>query len=266
MQVKEVEIPYGKSDRFRIYPMGDEHTGTLYCNEDDLKEQIDIIRKDKNALWVGMGDKAEFITPSDPRWEVDSLPKWLHQDNIGTDQEERYCELYRPISHKCLGLLEGNHEDAIRIHSHQDVQKNICKKLGVENLGYSCFIRLKFKRNKSNEVHMVTGFFTHGAGCAITKGAKLNRLQRIMDSFEADFYAHGHMHDIITDEKAYLTLDSRNHIKQKVKVGAVTGCWFMTYAQGVRASYGEKKTYPPSVMGCPVFLIDPNTGTVKVER
>ena len=266
MQVKQIIIPYKAADRFRFYPMGDEHIGTLYHAESELLSQIKIIKNDPLAYWFGMGDKAEFITPSDPRWAAKAIPEWVDPDNLATDQEDRYCDTYYSIKDRCLGLLEGNHEDAIRVHNHSDVQKNICKKLGVDDLGYSCFLRIKFKRHLSRETHMVTGLLTHGSGCAVTKGAKLNRLQRIMDSFEADFYAHGHMHDIITDEKSYLTLDSNNNIKQKVKVGAVTGCWFRTYTQNVRASYGEKKTYPPTAIGAPVFVINPNTATIKVER
>ena len=88
----------------------------------------------------------------------------------------------------------------------------------------------------------------------------------IMDSFEADFYAHGHVHDIITDEKPYLGLDSNGNIKHKIKVGAMTGCWFRTYTQNVRASYGERKNYPATSIGCPVFLVNPNTASVSVQR
>jgi len=266
MQVKEVTIEYRMSDRFKIYTIGDEHIGTLYHDEDGLRAKIKEIKNDPLALWVGMGDKAEFITPSDPRWTFGVIPEWLSADNIAEEQEDRYCEMYDSIKGKCLGLLEGNHEDAIRIHSHIDVQKNICKKLGVDSLGYSCFLILKFKRRHSNEVHTVRGFLTHGSGGGITKGAKLNRLQRLMDAFEADFYAHGHVHDIITDVKPYLGLDSNNRIKHKIKVGAMTGCWFRTYTQDVRASYGERKNYPATVIGCPLFKIDPNTATVSIER
>ena len=266
MQVKEIIVSYGYRDTFKLYTLGDEHTGTLYHAERELLEQIDKIKKEKYSFWVGMGDKAEFITPSDPRWEAGAIPEWVHDDNIAVDQADRYCNIFDPITDKCLGLPEGNHEEAIRIHSHINVQKNICRKLGVDNLGYSCFLKLKFKRRRSNETHMVTGFLTHGAGCAITKGAKLNRLQRTMDSFEANFYAHGHVHDIITDEKAYLTVDSQNRVRQKSKVGAMTGCWFRTYTQDVKASYGEKRTFPPTVIGAVAFVINPNTSEVKVER
>lgn len=266
MQVKEITIPYRVPDVFNLYTLGDEHTGTLYCAEEELREQIQVIKNDPMAYWVGMGDKAEFITPKDPRWDVGAIPDYVSHDNLGIDQANHYCEIVDPIKNKCLGLLEGNHEDAIRIHSHLDVQKYICDKLEVDSLGYTCFLKLKFKRRNSKEVHMFTGYLTHGSGGAITKGAKLNKLQRIMDAFEADFYAVGHMHELITDTKPYMTVNSNNIIVAKSSVGAVTGCWFKTYTQGVRASYGEKRGFPPTAIGCPVFEITPAKGTISVSK
>lgn len=265
MEVKTITIPYTTPDEFHIYLIGDEHGGTKHCASDALQKQINIVKNDPLGRWVGMGDKGEFISPSDPRWDTGVIEDWVHPDNIALDQSNWYCDMFSPIASKCDGLLEGNHEDAIRTHSHIDVHNYICDKLGVANLGYSCFLRYLFHRKKSNEAHQFTGFFTHGSGWAITKGAKLNRLQRIMDSFEADMYATGHMHDIITDTKSYLTLDANNIIKQREKVGAVTGCWFRTYSQGVRASYGEKKNYPPTIIGSPMFTITPQKYKVTVE-
>ena len=512
MEVKTVKFNYRMPDQFHLYTIGDEHCGTKYCAATALRHQIDVIKNDPMALWIGMGDACEFIAPSDPRWDTGVVEDWVHPDNIALDQSDWYCNLYAPIKDKCIGKLEGNHEDAMRIHSHIDVQKYICEKLGVDNLGYSCFIRFQFKRNKSNEVHQFIGYFTHGSSNAITKGAKLNMLQRKIDAFEADLYAclhpktkvlsgnlewmpigdvkfgdellgvdeypqHGlcrgvvhtkvlevnrrysdsylvelndgtsiittaehpwlnrrrpngavsggnynwyrtdklrigdkllrvfpvwdnnnswdegyiaglldgegsitvggssrarmvafaqkeglvlnhyedylkrkgiryrininsdcyqvvvrkdaaqliggvqpirlkdkaralvekrlqnpdtsivtritpsgmqevvtiktdshtfiaegiathncgHMHDLITDSKAYMTLDAAGHIKQKEKVGAITGCWFRTYTEGVRASYGEKKGYSPTALGCPVFTITPQKQTVTVE-
>jgi len=265
MEVIETTITYARPDEFHFYPLGDEHCGIQHCAEGEISKQIKIIRDDPLGYWFGMGDKGEFISPSDPRWDVGVIADWVHQDNIAVDQTDWYCDMVSPIKGKCLGLLEGNHEDAIRIHNHIDVHKNICTKLGVRNLGYAAFLKLVFKRNRSRECHSIIGYITHGSGWAITKGAKLNKLQRMMDAFQADFYAMGHMHDIITDSKPYLTLDVMNRIKQKEKVGAVTGCWFKTYAQGIRASYGEKRNYPPTAIGCPVFTIKPDTQEITVE-
>lgn len=265
MEVKEVRIKYrSRKAEYHLYPLGDIHAGIKHCGESMLKRQINLIKNDPLALVVGMGDYAECITPSDPRWDTHVIADWVDPDNIAEDQTQWVADVLSPVQDKIIGLLEGNHEDSIRIHSHVDVQKNLCKRLEVDNLGYSCFVRLAFTRN-STATFTVVCFFSHGAGWAITKGAKLNRLQRTMDSFEADIYAIGHMHDIITDTKPYLSLGANNKIQQKEKVGAVTGSWFKTYEQGVRASYGEKKNYPPTTLGCPMFTIVPDKMILKVE-
>jgi len=266
MEVIEKEIPYKHNGAIHLYTIGDEHIGTQLFAESRLQAKITQIKRDPIAYWIGMGDKAEFISPSDPRWDAGVIANWVHEDNIAIDQSEYYCDLYTPIIDKCIGLIEGNHEDAIRIHSHIDVQKNICKHLGVPNLGYSCWVRFKFKRRSSKEAHVFDGVFTHGSGWAITKGAKMNKLERFMDAFNARLYAYAHVHDIILETgKAYLDLDAKGNIKQRTKVGAMTGCWFKTYSQGVRASYGEKRSYPPTEIGCPMFTIYPDKDILKVE-
>jgi hypothetical protein len=268
LQVKVVEIPYKRPDEFHLYCFGDIHCGTKHCAEAEVDKLIARIKADPKAMWIDMGDKGEFITPGDPRWDVGALADWLRkdedEDNIPELQTEWYADKFEPIAPKSVGLLEGNHEDAIRTHSHVDVHKNICKRLGVDSLGYSCFVKFKFVRGDS-ERHEWTGFFTHGSGSAITRGSKMNRLQRMMDSFDADFYAMGHMHDVITTPKPYITVDDANKVKEKVRWGAVTGCFFTAYTQGVRASYAEKKGYPPTQIGGVVFTIIPDKNIIKLE-
>lgn len=268
MQVHERVIQYkSRRDEFHLYPIGDEHLGTIHCAESKLIEQHKIIKNDPLALWIGMGDKAEAITPSDPRWDSNSIASWLHQDNIAEDEANRYIEIVSKYgdTSKCLGLLTGNHEESIRRHSHSNIHTNICKRLNLPDLDYSAFIRLVFRRGRNGSSFEVVIYATHGAGAAITKGAKLNRLQRVMSDFESDITLHGHMHDVITDTRVPLGLNRQNEIKAKRKVGAITGCWFRTYTQGEKASYGEIQSFPPTVLGCPVFTIIPDKGEIKVQ-
>ena len=268
MEVIEKTIEYKVSGgEWHLYPIGDSHLGIKHCTESDLKKTVAEIRDDRTAIWIGMGDYGEFITPSDKRWDAKVIADWLKddQDNIAEAQTDYIEKIFRPIRDKCIGLIEGNHEDAIRHFLHVDVQKNLCKRLELPNLGYSCWVRLRFSRKNSTEQHVFKCVFTHGAGWAITPGAKMNRLQRFMNAFDARIYAMGHMHDIITHTVPYLELSDANIIRQKERVGAVTGCWFKTYAQDVPASYGERKNYPPTSLGCPVFSINPHTSAVKVH-
>lgn len=265
MQVKEVRFKYSRPDIFQIIPFGDCHLGTVHCCEDEIQKKVKQIQNTENCYFVGMGDYMECITPKDPRWDGSGIAGWVHDDNIAYDQTNRLCEILAPIKDKCLGLLEGNHEDAIKKHNHDNVQRVICEKLGVTNLGYSCFIKFIFIRSKSHNEQYI-GYFTHGAGCAVTAGAKLTRLQRTMDNFEADIIAHAHVHDVLTYVKPYLMLNSANQVKSRVKVAAMTGCYFRTYTQGESSSYGEIKSYPPTTLGSPTFTIIPDKGILKVNN
>lgn len=269
MQVyKFREIRCGKGDTVSIYPLGDIHAGTIHCVEEEIREKVREIQSDPLALWIGMGDLGEFITPSDPRWEPSqfAMAKWLEPDNIAEGQRKWLRNLLKPIADKGIGLLTGNHENSFRIHSHNNIHQNLCDDLGLPNLGYTVFVHFTFSRHAArNDTRMYKGVFTHGGGSSITRGGKLNRLEKFMNNFDADFYGYAHMHDIITSSAPQLTTTKNLMIKERKRVGAVTGCWFRSYSQGTLASYGEIKGYSPTTMGCPVFRIRPYHDDLWIE-
>jgi hypothetical protein len=238
-----------------LYKVGDEHTGTKHHAARELAKTVERIRADPVARWIGMGDKCEFITPSDPRWDGGAICDWVSPDNIAIDQCDYYCDVMAPIADKCDGLLWGNHEYEIRRHSHIDVQKYICKKLGVQDLSFQAWIHYTFKAT-ATQTTGIDVIVTHGAGSARTRGAKMNRLEWLMNAFGGDIFGHGHMHDVILHPgMPYLVVTRDGKLKQKRKMGAVTGCYFRTYTQDVESSYGEQKNYPPTIIGSPMFRI-----------
>jgi len=238
-----------------LYLVGDEHTGTKYHSEKELAKTIKAIHDDPAARWLGMGDACDFITPSDPRWDGGSICSWVSPNNIALDQADYYCDVMAPIASKCDGKLEGNHEFEIRKHSHVDVQKYICGKLGITDLSYQAWVRYVFKPTATQKVAVDT-VVSHGAGCATTRGAKMNRLERLMGAYDAAIFGHGHVHDVILHAgNPYLYLTRDGKIKQRRKVGAMTGCYFRTYTQDVESSYGERRGFPPNILGSPMFTI-----------
>jgi len=264
MEVIQKVVDYkSRSDVFKIHPIGDTHLGTAHCAEDKIKSRIQQIKEDPLALWIGMGDYGEFISAKDPRFDGKVIADWIDPNEIAESEIERIVELFKPIRSKCIGLLEGNHEDAFRKHQDGDPQKQICKRLDLPSLGYSAFIKLVFRRCGGTGREFL-GVVSHGAGGAITRGAKMTRLERFMDNFNARWYAHAHVHDIITSSKHYIELTDGNKITSLEKVGAMTGCWFRGYTQGVAPSYGEIKSYPPTALGAPTFLFDPDDNKVSV--
>ena len=266
MEVISYTIPYSQKNAIKIHCLGDIHGGIKHCAESMIKAKVQEVKEDPCAYWIGMGDYGEFITAKDPRWDIAVVSDWLKKDNIARGLEKWVIDLFKPIKHKCIGLLEGNHEDAIRIHNNDDVQTNICDGLGVANLGVTCIVRLVFNRRNSAETHVIKGAFAHGAGFAVTKGTKMNRLERFMNIYPTcRLVAIGHMHDKIMLELPYLDVNENNEVLQYVRVGAVTGSWFKTYEQGVRASYGEKRGFPPTTLGSPTFYVKPTANKVWVE-
>ena len=264
MESIEYRVKYrSRKDEFRLWPLGDIHAGSLHCAENEIKRQVQIIKDDPHSVWVGMGDYAELITPKDSRWDTDVIAEWVERSNPAESQRVWVRNLFKPIADKCIGLLSGNHEESIRLHNYQDIHLDLCRDLGVTNLGYSCFVRFKFQRY-TGTVHSFVGVFQHGSGGAQTEGGKIMRLKRLMDSFDADIYAMGHIHDIQIDTIPQITIDDAGKIKQKVRVGAITGSWMKSYTQGIRASYAERKGYPPSVLGCSHFVISPDKETLRV--
>ena len=268
MEVKDITITRTRSSVFKLYCLGDIHAGTIHCVEKDIKEKIREISQTKNAYWVGMGDYAEFITPSDRRFDPSqkAIANWVEQDNIAECQTKWVVDLFTPIKDKCWGLLYGNHEESIRKFNHDNVQKNICDRLGVDNLGFSCFLILHFRRAGKSDGRNYKCAITHGSSSAITEGAKLMALMRFMKSMDADMYAYGHIHDYIPKSFTRLGVSDAGRIKNKVAIGATTGSWFRTYTQGIISSYGEQKVYPPTEITAAVFTIDPERDFIDVNR
>lgn len=265
MQVATKRIIYNsKLDEFHLYAIGDMHLGTKHCKERQLTNRMKFIGEDPLGLWVDMGDACESITPSDKRWDAKVIADWCKPDNIAELQKQRYVEIVGDAKDKCIGKLSGNHEEEMRKRGHVDIQSNICTTLGVADLGYTCFYRLLFQRNHSATVFEVNCVFTHGAGCAITPGAKINRLERFMLRFDAQIFGYGHTHAVITTTIPVLTLTRAGKIQSMDKCGAMTGCWFSTYTQGVGSSYGEQKDYPATCLGNALFTIRPNDRHITV--
>lgn len=268
MEVKDITIKRVRSTVIKLYMIGDIHAGTIHCVEDRIKKKVQEIKESKNTYWVGMGDYAEFITPNDRRFDPSqkAIAEWVEQDNIAESQTKWVVDLFTPIKDKCWGLLYGNHEENIRKFNHDNVQKNICERLGVDNLGFSCFLRLQTHRGKQSNARLFKCSFIHGASSAITEGAKMMALMRWMKANDADIYAYAHIHDYMPKSLSRLTVSDSGKIKQKVSIGATTGSWFRTYTQGIIASYGEMKAYPPTEICCAVFTIDPEHDFIDVNR
>jgi hypothetical protein len=273
-----------RSDVFTIWNLSDLHLLNKACAVDDVKRDIEIIKNDPFSFWVGGGDYAEFIGHDDKRFDPDAVSedvKVKDLGRLGKYEMEMVRGLFSPIKHKCLGLLFGNHEYKFEIEKKQlDLHGWLCTELSVDNLGYSAmfdliFVNLKIKipmlsnkapaYDKQRGVEAFRFFVHHGAGFASTPGGKLNKLIQAMNSFDAEIFMLGHVHD--QTGRRQVTIGADEHCtksKAKVKLGVISGSYLKTYSDGV-TTYGEQRMYLPTTLGAAKISIRPDTRELKAE-
>lgn len=264
---------------FRFYGIGDSHLGVIHSDEDLLRETVSDIAKDKNALWVSMGDLADCVTPSDfKRWDGKILAHWMkgNEDNIGPTQLDKVDEIFSPIWDKCIGLIEGNHEANIRRFNHYDFMKELLKRVNhketppwdkVPYAGVSCFIRLNFKRMNSNESHDYIIHARHGEGAARTSGARALAVLRLSQSMvNAHITLMGHLHGQESPDIPQRLIFRNGKIKSFETIATMTGAWVKAYMQGVPPCYLERWGSPPSTLGCPKIVLNPTIGQMELIK
>jgi hypothetical protein len=275
MQVATKEIVYtSRSDVIKITPVGDIHYGGRDCNLKLLRACVRKIATDPLHYWIGMGDYAEWIVPTDPRFDFRDLSpeekaEKLH-GMVSSHERDIATELL-PIKERCLGMIEGNHEHKLTKRLYVPVQANLCRAIGGESntldLGYSAIVKLRLirKNGSSSTSSMCKVYLHHGAGGGRKKGAKVNRVEDLASMFPyCDIYVQGHVHDRICFISSALDArDKSDTIYDRPRAFGVTGTFKETYTQG-GMGYGEQAQYPPTALGVITFTIRPTDDGLEI--
>jgi len=271
MEVIIKEIEYTRPDVFRIYPFFDSHLGAVESSEDALIRKVkECASYDRLGIALGGGDWLDCITHNDNRFSMNGLAPWVKKSNILRSQSDRAKEIYSIIpKSQWLGIGTGNHEESIHKYHDDDVIRNICTDMEIPYAGYQTFYILRFKRS-GKFTHSVTIHSWHGSGAAQTEGARLSRLVRLINEFEADIYLMGHLHAITTHTPDRLTI--RNGRITSIRLAAaICGSWLKTYAQPeegqiIDPSWGEQRGFKPSRIGMPIIEITPDNYNTKEDQ
>jgi len=259
MKIVDYEINCkSRSDIFYLIPIGDIHYGTKNCDIKKLEGLISWIASEPNVYWVGMGDMVEAINYSDKRFDPSNILPELQNslDNLPSAQSFNLAKKFNCIKHKCIGLLEGNHEETVRLKYHLSIIDLIADKLETRNLSYTCMIRLYFNRLNASKCVMI--YSTHGFGGGRKPGSKVNNIIDISTWIEADIYIGGHVHDKLGIDRERLEVNKRGEAKlyARKKVFGITGSFYNTYTIDSK-SYGEKVGYAPNPTGVVKIRIEP---------
>lgn len=191
-----------RSDTFTLIPIGDVHLGNLHADERTLRQIVRRIEADEHAYWIGLGDYCEFINMRDPRFDPRELVGWLMNGeslaDIGRAESARFAEILKPVAHRCLGLVEGNHEATILRHSETDVYSVIVEALAdpqhEHRLDHRGMVMWRFTR-AGGSTWTMTILASHGSGGGQSAGAVSNRLRNLVDMVDGvDLVLMGHMH------------------------------------------------------------------------
>jgi len=274
-----------RSDRLTIFCLADWHLLNKACARKRLTQDIEKIRVDPYAFWVGGGDYAEYISPTDPRFDATCFSDDLSPSDLGSlgmKSGEIVRDMMKPIKHKCLGLALGNHEKKFQTkNQHEWLHGYVCDQLGVTNLEYSALFDVCFVRNpRCKKPRLLPPdtlprtslsrwtrriYIHHGAGGAQTPGGKLNKLAQFMQRFDADVYFVAHMHDQKGQRLVTIGANPKcTKLVEHERLGIITGSYLRTYAQGV-TTYGEVKGYAPVCLGAAWVSFCPDKQTMHGE-
>jgi calcineurin-like phosphoesterase family protein len=252
-----------RGDVFHIIPLGDVHLGNAACDEKLFQQVVKRIANDPRCSWLGMGDYCEFIQMSDPRWSPSALAPWVrvsHLGDLARAQRDRFLEMVQPIAGRCLGLVEGNHERAIRKYYERDIYLDIVQ--GVKEmggfpadhklaLGYYGWLLLIFKRKDARTHSMIRINVHHGFVGGKLAGAKALNMQRWLWTHEADLVIFGHSHNSAAQVE---TVERVSRAGKAIRENRI-GCYSGSFMSG--AEYAEQRGYFPLPLGYQEITLRP---------
>jgi hypothetical protein len=261
-----------RADEYCIYYITDTHIGARATDESLLRKHIKRIERDPHALWICGGDMLDAINRNDPRHQESALATWLHGvDDILGAQKRHWVDMFKPIAHKCLAILSGNHETSVLKHSERDIYDELCTEVanasginpGEIKLGYGGFLQLVFlRRGKGKGNRYALNFYVHhGYGGGRKAGGHALALEDIMLTYDADIYLMGHRHVRQTVESLRIGPDiARGHAQRK-RVGIFSGSYLNSLLEvdgQVIDTYALRKGLRPQPLGCTYIEVRPD--------
>lgn len=256
-------IKVGNVRDINIYPVGDLQFGSDGFADALWKEWTEKVRRDPNALIIGMGDYSDHWRPTNQARLAGAMtgdPEFqASMDEMYQAHNQKIFEKLAPLlkAGRCLGLLSGHHEFTYSygINSTQE----LCQKLNVPYLGRMAFLRLIIQDGKKQNTWTLKIHAQHGEGGAATISADVRNLEaRTAPFWNADLILRGHSTKVyafaipqmdLTDHRGQ---DEPRLIEKKVTC-VNTGGFMKGYLPGTqqnaRETYVSKKNLPPAHLG-----------------
>jgi hypothetical protein len=257
-------ISYNHDSPVRLVLFSDTHDGSRYFARNHFKRFLVQNMDHPNAYLLGVGDQIDAIVPADmKRFQISTIEEQFltgdDPDSIVDAQAKDFCDLIDPYRERLLGLVQGNHEEALAKRYGTSIHQYICNTLGCENLGHS-FMMLLAMVNSNARTRSVTIFGHHGfGGGGRTEGGSITKYSRFTQYYDADIYVTAHDHDCWTKKIARIGINRTGKVQHRDQVICNTGAFMKTLSDGRVPSWAETRGFPPRSLGGVVLDITPDT-------
>lgn len=272
---RTIETPTPRSE-VEIHHLTDLHIDSKGHAQEKLDERIRQIAANPLAYWVGGGDYANLIMPTDPRFHAgtheESRPGRMVDYAL-----ERAERRLRPIADKCLGLGTGNHEQVIAKRYHRGFGPELAKRLGITDvyLGYRGWVVVTFVHHGRRA--RLTIYQHHGWSGGRLKGRKALQAERDIGAWGCDILLCGHDHQpwshVWKTQEIYHSSRSGYGLRNRTRVALNGGAWEGSDDVEIKPpidpdelsavtdeSWAETKNFRPEPIGGPWIVVHVDTG------
>jgi predicted phosphodiesterase len=238
-------------------PVADYHWADPQSDHDRIAEDLAYISNHDDCFCILNGDLMDCAIASSIGDTYGSTASPM--------EELRACvELFKPIAHKILCVVPGNHERRHYKTNGIDLTELMCRELGIADR-YSpttalVFLRLgKDTRSKHHGRKVAyTLYVSHGNGGGKKEGGKIQRLVDLSTIVDADVYICGHTHLPALLKDSFCRPNMAN---SSITYG--TRLYVNTSAKLNYGGYGEVGGFKPPCTDTPIIHL---SGTRKEMR
>jgi hypothetical protein len=221
-----------------LAPLYDVHIGNKAHDEPLFKKHLAWIAKTPNVLtWIG-GDLIEHD------------PKRFSEQMIaaGDDQADYAIPSIKPIAHKVLFSLLGNHEARSK-DAGMDIARTMAKEYGAPYYSKDyCFCTIKWRG------HNFRLCAHHGSGGAQTPGGQRMAARKATAWVtDVDIFWSGHLHNDLADRMYRVAFDKDGTAYERTAMVMMSPSYLKYFG-----TYAAQKQYMPGTRGLAAVELLPN--------
>lgn len=256
-EIHEVIVEAKVGDTFKLIPFGDVHRDAPSFAHEEWKEFLAYAKKQKKALFLGMGDYQDCASTSERTIISDERLHESTKEILNGHAKGVVKTLSNELSFmrgKLLGLIGGNHYFAFNNGETSD--HALCHALSTKFLGVCALIRLTFRCGTKSVSFDIAAH--HGRGGGSTAGGSFNSVEKMGHFFEADAFLMGHNHGrgvLPAAPKLRLTRGRGGlSLKDRTPLLVRTGSFLKSYEPGMQ-NYNVDVCRPPCSLGWVELLL-----------